>query len=70
MRRLLTAVLAALVGLSVTGCHLHGPGVYKPHPHGVPPGQVKKFFKCGVCGIKRDFVGTCHGQTTVEVIEY
>jgi hypothetical protein len=68
MKRLISVVLMALVAVGA-GCHVNAPGL-KMHPHGAPPGQVKKFFKCGVCGIKRDFVGTCHGQTTVEVIEY
>ena len=63
MKRL--AALLLLVA-TVAGCkvHPHGP----VHPHGAPPGQVKKaVYKCGSCGVTQSAAGTCHGKALIVI---
>jgi hypothetical protein len=61
----LAALLLAAVGTA--GCHR--PHVSGPaHPHGAPPGQVKKaVYRCGDCGITKAAAGSCHGKVMILV---
>ena len=56
--------LAALLALALmSGCKVH-----PSHPHGAPPGQVKKaVYKCGSCGVTKSAAGTCHGSALIIV---
>jgi len=56
--------LAALLLLlfAAAGCK-HG----LKHPHGAPPGQVKKAYRCGTCGISKSGPGSCHGAALILV---
>lgn len=57
----LAAALLALVALA--GCK-HSP---IGHPHGAPPGQVKKAYRCATCGVTKNAAGNCHGKVMVLV---
>lgn len=58
-------ILAALLLLfALAGCKTHLPG---GHPHGAPPGQVKKMYRCGSCGITKGGPGSCHGAALILV---
>ncbi len=66
MKRLFACALAAAFLLVPLGCHVHGVG--KPHPHGAPPGQVKKaMYRCGGCKVIKDFPGSCHGKVMIKI---
>ena len=57
--------LAALLLIAVAGCKVHAPG---GHPHGAPPGQVKKaMYRCGDCGVTKAVGGSCHGKVMILV---
>lgn len=58
-------LLALLLAVAVSGCK-HAPGLTK-HPHGAPPGQIKKAYRCGSCGITKDVPGSCHGKALILV---
>jgi hypothetical protein len=63
MKRL--AVLGLFLFACASGCKVHAP---VGHPHGAPPGQVKKaLYRCGSCGVTRDVAVTCHGKIMVVV---
>lgn len=56
---------ALLLPLLLVACHGHG---MKPgHPHGAPPGQVKKAYRCVSCGVTKGAPGSCHGAALILV---
>jgi hypothetical protein len=60
MKKLAILLLAAL-----SGCRVHSPA---GHPHGAPPGQVKKaVYRCHSCGTTRGSADFCHGKLMVIV---
>jgi hypothetical protein len=64
MKRL-AALGLILLACAAAGCKVHAP---VGHPHGAPPGQVKKaFYRCGTCGVTRDVGGSCHGKVMILV---
>jgi hypothetical protein len=69
MKRL--AALLIVVAIAA-GCKVHPHAaptnpVGKPHPQGAPPGQVKKLYKCGSCGVTQSAAGSCHGKALIVV---
>ena len=40
----LPGLLLAAGTLLLSGCHNYGYGPHAGHPHGAPPGQVKKYY--------------------------
>jgi len=59
-----TLAVALLAVLFLGGCKVHSP---IGHPHGAPPGQVKKAYRCGTCGVTKSVAGNCHGKVMVLV---
>ena len=63
----LIAVLSVLL-LALPGClvhhHPHGHG---KHPHGAPPGQVKKLYRCGHCHATSEVALKCHGKVMIVI---
>ena len=61
--------LAALLLFAVAASGCHRPHVPGPlHPHGAPPGQVRKaMYRCGDCGITKAAGGSCHGKVMILV---
>ncbi|HEX7896489.1 MAG TPA: hypothetical protein VF950_01925 [Planctomycetota bacterium] len=59
--------LAALLLIVVSsGCVHHSGG--PSHPHGGPPGQMKKaMYRCGDCGATKASGGSCHGKVMILV---
>ena len=65
MSKAAALALTAFLSIAASGCVVHG---NKPHPHGAPPGQVKKaLYKCGTCGITQEAKGSCHGKVMILV---
>jgi hypothetical protein len=65
MKTLVIAAMSALL-LALPGCvhHHHGPAPAK-HPHGAPPGQAKKHYRCGHCGATATSAISCHGKVMI-----
>jgi hypothetical protein len=67
MKRWIGVALAAGVVMASLGCAVQNPQG-KPHPHGAPPGQVKKaMYRCGTCNVVREAPGSCHGASLILV---
>ena len=67
MKRWIVRTLAAGIVVGSLGCAVHNPHG-KPHPHGAPPGQVKKaMYRCGSCDVVKDVPGSCHGKSLILV---
>jgi hypothetical protein len=61
MKKIAVLLLAAL-----SGCVVHN--APSGHPHGAPPGQVKKaVYRCHSCGTTRGSADFCHGKLMVIV---
>ena len=60
--------LAALLLIAVASGCAHPSHGGMTHPHGAPPGQVKKaMYRCGDCGITKAAGGSCHGKVMILV---
>jgi len=60
-----TIAAALLLLCFAAGCKVHTP--VGRHPHGAPPGQVKKLYRCGTCGVTKADAGSCHGKVMILV---
>jgi hypothetical protein len=67
MKKPVALAIAVFLALGLPGCvHVHTPAP-KGHPHGAPPGQVKKMYRCGHCGGTGDVAIKCHGKLRVVI---